>query len=936
MKAAGLKKAVALLLAVVMVLGLCGVSAPAVMAAEYPDSGITFTITTDKKEVQPGEIITLTVNMEGNKGYDDIYSVVFKVNYDSDVVEPVYDEKGNWDFTAGDAVPDGMAKMAGKVEGVRVTATFIDLAQTLEFSDGTLFTGQFKVKEDAAGGAFDFQFLDGPEDIQIGHKDLGMMSFNIDDQTEGMQVASPVTGITLDQTSMTLDKGTTGKLTATLSPEGSTGVIHWTSSNDNVASVDQDGTVSAKNSGTVKITATVNGLSASCDVTVVNPLKGITITAPGDRHNLKKGQTLQLTVVPDPEDAEGDLTAKWESLDPDVADVDADGLVTAKADGNTSIRATVGEFSAEYAIQVKEIKLTDFTLNKTETTLHRGTSEKLTATPIPADTTDDTRVKWESSDPASVAVDGDGNITAVALGGATITATMGGFVKQCTVKVDAPLEAIIPDETEMEMLKGQTAQLGYELDPADTTDDRTVTMVSSDEEVVSVDSLTRTLTAKKAGTAEITLTGANNVQAAVTVHVKEIPVEGVVLDKASADVEKGESVTLTAKVTPEDTTDSDKSITWTSSDESIVTVSKDKTESGESVTVTATDKGGRAVITAKSANGKTAECQIRVPIHIESIELEGMDLLRGKTSSMLENVTFLPENADDDRTLTWTSSDPSTASIDAETGMITALKEGTVTITATTTGTNEPISASAEVTVIENRLTQDLTDEIRFDKLKDDVLKGQSIYMNELLNLDDLVEKEQITDDITMQWSVSDDSVAAIDQSGCLTGLKEGKTTVTVLIRATDGSGRQTAEFPVETEINVKEIPLESIAFDKVIREMTVGEKAVLNIIYNPADTTDPREVEWSTSDASVLAVENGQVTALKAGKATITAKVGKAEPISMEIAVKAGQSSGGTADTGGAVQTGDAVNSSWYLAGILLAAAVLAATIVIRRRKRS
>ena len=70
-----------------------------------------------------------------------------------------------------------------------------------------------------------------------------------------MQVARPVTGITLDQTSMTLDKGTTGKLTATLSPEGSTGTIQWTSSNDNVASIEQDGTVTAKGTGTATITA---------------------------------------------------------------------------------------------------------------------------------------------------------------------------------------------------------------------------------------------------------------------------------------------------------------------------------------------------------------------------------------------------------------------------------------------------------------------------------------------------------------------------------------------------------------------------------------------------------------------------------------------------------------------------------------------------------
>ena len=158
---------------------------------------------------------------------------------------------------------------------------------------------------------------------------------------------------------------------------------------------------------------------------------------------------------------------------------------------------------------------------------------------------------------------------------------------------------------------------------------------------------------------------------------------------------------------------------------------------------------------------------------------------------------------------------------------------------------------------------------------------------------------------------------------------------VMVQIRATDGNGDLTAEYSVETEVNVKEIPLNSIAFDKVIREMTVGEKAVLNILYNPADTTDSKDVEWSTSDPSVLSVTNGQVTALKAGKATITAKVGKAEPIHMEITVKDVQTSDKTTDTGGAVQTGDTVNAGWYITVLLLAAAALTVTVVIRRRKR-
>lgn len=945
MKTAGLKRGIALLLSIVMVLGMCGVSVPVVKAEEkMQDSGITFTITADKKEVKPGDIVTLSVNMKGNRDDSGIYAVVFKANYDPDVIEPVKTEDGEWDFTPGNAPSGSMIVMSGGTSE-RVSVSFTDFTQKTTFQDGTLLTGKFKVKDDAPAGAFAFQFLDGPEDIQVGHKDEGMMSFSIDDQTKGMQVVRPVTGITLDKTSMTLDKGTTGKLTATLVPEGSSGQIQWTSSNENVASVDQDGTVHAKATGTAEIKAAVNGVSASCSVKVTNTLKGITITAPEDRHTLKKGQTLQLRVVPDPADAEGDLTAKWTSSDSRIADVNDDGLVTAKADGKATIQATVSGLTAAYEIEVKEVKLTGISLNKTKTTIHRGESEQLTATPIPADTTDDTRVKWESSDPQSVTVDGNGMVTAVGLGGATITATMGGFSQECVVTVDAPLKAIKPDQTEMTLLKGQTAKLGYTLDPVDTTDNRAVRMTSSDSDVVEVDSATGMLTAKKEGTITVTLTGANNISATVIVRVEEIPVEGVVLDRASAEVEKGDSITLTATIVPENTTDEDKSITWTSSDESIVTVSPNKTASGEPVEVKATDKGGTAVITAKTANGKTAECQIRVPIHMEAIEIEDVDVLRGKTVSMTDHVRFTPENTDDDRTLTWTSSDPSVVAVDARTGVATALREGEATLTATTTGTKEPISASAKMTVKENHLTAQLAEHIKFAGITEAVLKGQSIYLTEWLNLETLVEEEQITDDIALTWSISDDAVASVDQNGCLTGLSEGKVTVTLQIISTDGSQNLTGTYTVETEVEVEEIPLDSIAFDKIIRQMTVGETVQLGILYHPTNTTDSREITWSVSDASVLEVVDGQITALKSGKAVVTAKADGVAPIQMEITVRDTQSNGtgsdsqdkaDGADKGGAVQTGDTVHPLPYIAGILLAGFAVVFAIILRRRKRS
>ena len=118
-----------------------------------------------------------------------------------------------------------------------------------------------------------------------------------------------------------------------------------------------------------------------------------------------------------------------------------------------------------------------------------------------------------------------------------------------------------------------------------------------------------------------------------------------------------------------------------------------------------------------------------------------MELLRGRTTVL--DVTYLPADTDDDRTITWSSSDSSIASVDAETGMITALKAGTAVITAQTStlnqATGEPFTASAEVTVVENSLTEESAGQIHLNIPEEGIYKGQKTDLNQLLNLDEIV-----------------------------------------------------------------------------------------------------------------------------------------------------------------------------------------------------
>ncbi|MCI9615076.1 MAG: hypothetical protein HFG93_07975 [Dorea sp.] len=919
MRTGNLRKTISLVLSFIMVLSICLVSVPGEVKAAGAG---TISISANKSELHRGDLVDITVSLSGNETATGVNAVI---SYDSDKLQLQGNAKlgdakeGAFVSTVNDATPGSISAIVA-MDGEN-------------YVNGVLFTAQFLVK-DTAKGKLDVSVLN----TDFTDIDYNSVTPSIMNNTADMRVVVPVTGISLNKMTASIARGTSEQLTAVLAPADADSTITWTSSNPAVASVSVDGTVTAVTAGSTVITASAEGKSASCTVTVTVPLNGITIT--GGVSAIKKGTTTKLDVTYDPADTTDSKAVTWTTSDSKIATVDSTGLVTAVADGTVTITAKVGSKTATHVITVKEVKLTAISI-KPATTIHRGENEKLTVAYTPEDTTDDRTVTWTSTDTNVAVVDGDGNVTAKAKGQAIIKAAVGSLEAQCTVTVDAPLESINPTKPSIDLIKNQTEKITYKLNPEDTTDDKTVTFASSAEDVVSVGP-DGTLTAKKEGTATVTMTGANGITATVAVNVKEIPIDQVVLDKNNAEIEKGETTSLTATIGPENNTDDDKQIRWESSDTSIVTVDKAITNPGESVTITATNKGGKAVITAKAANGTSAVCEINVPIHIESISMDSERTINRGTTEMLEEtlkLTFNPENTTDERTLTWTSSNPAVATVDAGTGMIHPLKEGTTKVTATTVNGK---TAEADITVKENHLTPALADDIKFTRLDNPILKNQTLNMHDILNLAEIIEDNQITDTINIQWTSSKKEIATVDQSGRVTGLKEGTTYIEAVITATDGEGREIGKYTVGTDVEVKEIPLKSIAFNKIIKEMQVGATEVLSVIYNPEDTTDPRDVEWSTSDAGIISVENGKITALKAGMATITAKVGD-KTVSCEIEVKGTSAAGGAAggNTGrndaasavrnGGAQTGDTSNIIVYLVLILMS---LITMFVLRYRK--
>ena len=162
--------------------------------------------------------------------------------------------------------------------------------------------------------------------------------------------AVPATGVTLNETALSLRPTEKATLTAAVAPENTTDTLVWTSSNDAVATV-KDGVVTAKSEGTATITAACGSAKAECVVTVLPPIPATGVTLDKAALKLYEGDAAKLTAMVKPEDTT-DKTIVWTSSDKTIATV-KDGAVTAVKAGTATITAACGEAKATCAVTVK-------------------------------------------------------------------------------------------------------------------------------------------------------------------------------------------------------------------------------------------------------------------------------------------------------------------------------------------------------------------------------------------------------------------------------------------------------------------------------------------------------------------------------------------------------------------------------------------------------
>ena len=239
----------------------------------------------------------------------------------------------------------------------------------------------------------------------------------------------PATEITLNAASQKVTAGKTFTLKATVAPANTTDKVVWSSSNPDIASVSDNGTVKAVKAGTAVISATAGNVQATCKITVVNPVykvTGIKLTATPSRY-IAAGRKVQLKAAVAPSNA-ANKAVTWKSSNTKVATVSSTGVVTFRKNAGGKkviITATAKDGSKKYARitlacmkgSVKSIRLSG------KTTVKAGQTTKITSKVTTQNGSANKTLVWSSSNTKLASVDKYGKVKTVKGKKGTVTIT---------------------------------------------------------------------------------------------------------------------------------------------------------------------------------------------------------------------------------------------------------------------------------------------------------------------------------------------------------------------------------------------------------------------------------------------------------------------------------------------------------------------------------
>ena len=478
--------------------------------------------------------------------------------------------------------------------------------------------------------------------------------------------------------------------------------------------------------------------------------------------NKTKPTKIEYTIMP--ENA-GTKELEWSSENPEVASVDANGIVTGKKIGKTVITAKTKDgtdITVSTTFTVLPLKVETMTFAEPSVSIVKTEDKTITLT-LNSEEVDNKRMIWTSSDESVATVVQNMNavypleaiVVAHKVGKATIKAEAqdgSGMSTTCEVEVTPLMVSDISLQT-ASIVKTIPTQLEANVSPAEADNKKLKwTSLTPDIATVTEDGM---MTGLKMGTAKVKAetTDGSNLSCVFEVQVTGLPVSTISLP-AESSIIKTESMKLECSILP--LASDNQKLQWSSNATDIASVD-------ESTGVITAHKVGDAVITATTTDGSgiSASTTIHVtPLKVSQIEMPKDISLLYSLSKQIE-VNIAPELADN-KTLKWASEDESIATVTQE-GVVKGVNVGTTNITATAMD-GSGVSATCKVTV--KPVVIDLSTKTI------NLRKGES-YAEQIVNvLPDNYEHKEVV------WTSADNSIASVDSEGMITAVKPGITTI--------------------------------------------------------------------------------------------------------------------------------------------------------------
>ncbi len=586
-------------------------------------------------------------------------------------------------------------------------------------------------------------------------------------------VKQPLKGLKFKNSKETFYVGKEASLQMVYTPSNASNkTCKWKSSNKKVATVDSKGVITAVATGTCTITATSNdgNYKATCKLTVVKKVYPKSVKLNKTSESLKAGSTLQLKATISPDNA-SIKSVKWSSSDKDIATVNSKGLVTAKKGGTVTITCKTSSAGkkATCKITVTE-KVKKITLSASSMTLVSGKSKTLTASVSPSSATNK-KIKWYSGDKNIATVDKNGKVKAVKAGTVYITAKAkdgSNVLARCKVTIIQAPTKIKLNLDEASIKRGSKMTLTATVSPSNSYD-KTVTWSSNKTSVAKVSS-NGVVTAVSAGTATITCkSNVNDSVKGVCIITVEEPVRGINLDADKMTLTTGKTKTLSYTIVPSYATN--KKVTYKTSDSDVVKVSKKG--------VVEAVGPGTATVTIRTNDGYFVDkCTITVIEPVISIKLSKTSFTLEIAESKTIKATIKPSNATN-KDVTWKSSNSMIARV-SQSGKVTALKPGKVTITCTS---EDGVKATCTVTCVIG------VEAVELNKTSITLSKGKTKTLKATIEPSNATIKD-------VKWSSSDKSIATVDKNGKVKAIKKG--TVTITCKTKQGGYKATCKVKVK------------------------------------------------------------------------------------------------------------------------------------------